>query len=143
MHLLFCKRNKRFCRVEKIMTGTDTPVAFKTWCGHQYRVGIICPPGWDRVKMAAKTWCGHVHISTGTPGVWTKILSDIILLLKKVIKFFDRSVNKRDFMKIVNLYLQMTILWQVLPSIIAVAKSRIFNFTNIDTINIGIILKLL
>ena len=20
-------------------------VAFKTWCGHQYRVGIICPPG--------------------------------------------------------------------------------------------------
>ena len=19
------------------------PVAFKTWCGHQYRVGIICP----------------------------------------------------------------------------------------------------
>ena len=21
------------------------PVAFKTWCGHQYCVGIICPPG--------------------------------------------------------------------------------------------------
>ena len=21
---------------------TGTPVAFKTWCGHQYRVGIIC-----------------------------------------------------------------------------------------------------
>ena len=20
------------------------PVAFKTWCGHYYRVGIICPP---------------------------------------------------------------------------------------------------
>ena len=22
----------------------STPVAFKTWCGHQYRVGIIYPP---------------------------------------------------------------------------------------------------
>ena len=23
---------------------TCAPVAFKTWCGHQYRMGIICPP---------------------------------------------------------------------------------------------------
>ena len=23
---------------------TGAPVAFKTWCGNQYRVGIICPP---------------------------------------------------------------------------------------------------
>ena len=23
---------------------SGAPVAFKTWCGHQYRVGIICPP---------------------------------------------------------------------------------------------------
>ena len=58
------------------------------------------------------------------------------MLFKKSIKLFDRSVNKRDFLKMVNLYPQMTILWQVLPSIIAIAKSRIFNFTNIDTINI-------
>ena len=27
-------------------------------------MGIICPPGWDRVKVAAKTWCGHVPTST-------------------------------------------------------------------------------
>ena len=26
---------------------SGAPVAFKTWCGHQYRVGIICPP-WSR-----------------------------------------------------------------------------------------------
>ena len=45
---------------------TGAPVAFKTWCGHDYRVGIICPPppGWDRVRVAAKTWCGHVPTST-------------------------------------------------------------------------------
>ena len=23
---------------------SGAPVAFKTWCGHQYWVGIICPP---------------------------------------------------------------------------------------------------
>ena len=23
---------------------SGAPVAFKTWCGHQCRVGIICPP---------------------------------------------------------------------------------------------------
>ena len=40
------------------------PVAFKTWCRHQYGVGIICPPGWDRVRVATKTWCGHVPSST-------------------------------------------------------------------------------
>ena len=45
-------------------TFSGAPVAFKTWCGHPYRVGIICPPGWDRVKVAAKTWCGHVPTST-------------------------------------------------------------------------------
>ena len=39
-------------------------LAFKTWCGHQNRVGIICPPGWDRVRVAAKTWCGYVPTST-------------------------------------------------------------------------------
>ena len=39
-------------------------MAFKTWCEHQFRLGIICPPGSDRVKVAAKTWCGHVPTST-------------------------------------------------------------------------------
>ena len=29
--------------VTKVITGAS--VAFKTWCGHQYRVGIISPPG--------------------------------------------------------------------------------------------------
>ena len=24
------------------------PVAVKTWWGHQYKVGIICPYGWNR-----------------------------------------------------------------------------------------------
>ena len=43
---------------------TGAPVAFKTWCGHQYRVGIICPPRLRQVKVAAKTWCGHVPTST-------------------------------------------------------------------------------
>ena len=44
---------------------------YRRACGFQnlvwtpvYRVGIICPPGWDRVKVAAKTWCGHVPSST-------------------------------------------------------------------------------
>ena len=27
-------------------------MAFKTWYGHQFRVGIICPPGWNRVKVS-------------------------------------------------------------------------------------------
>ena len=43
---------------------SGAPVAFKTWCGHQFREGIIYPPGGDRVKVAAKTWCGHVPTST-------------------------------------------------------------------------------
>ena len=41
---------------------SGAPMAFKTWWGHHYMVGIICtppPPGWNRVKMAAKTWCGQ------------------------------------------------------------------------------------
>ena len=38
-----------------------------TWWGHQYMVGIICPPGWNKVKLAAKTWWGHVPIPTGVP----------------------------------------------------------------------------
>ena len=36
------------------------PVAFKTWRGHQYMVGILCPPGYNRVKIKAKTWWGPV-----------------------------------------------------------------------------------
>ena len=39
------------------------PVAFKTWWGHQYMLGIICPPGWNRIKVAAKTWWGPVPMS--------------------------------------------------------------------------------
>jgi hypothetical protein len=33
---------------------TGAPVAFKTWWGHQHIVEIICPPGWNRVKVATK-----------------------------------------------------------------------------------------
>ena len=32
------------CWISKISGFTGAPVAFKTWCGHKYRVGIICPP---------------------------------------------------------------------------------------------------
>ena len=42
----------------------DDTNSSKMGCGHQYRVGIICPPGLDRVRVAAKTWCGHVTTST-------------------------------------------------------------------------------
>ena len=42
----------------------DDTNSYKMGCGHQYRVGIICPPGLDRVRVAAKTWCGHVTTST-------------------------------------------------------------------------------
>ena len=31
--------------VMSVIVYSGAPVAFKTWCGHQYMVGIICPPG--------------------------------------------------------------------------------------------------
>ena len=40
------------------------PVAFKTWWGHQYMVGIICPhpsPGWNRVL---KSWRPKLGVDT-------------------------------------------------------------------------------
>ena len=42
------KNNKLKTRfvVSDLVTGAH--VDFKTWCGHQYRVGIICPPPWLR-----------------------------------------------------------------------------------------------
>ena len=33
-----------------------THVVYKTWWGHQFMVGIICPRGWKRVNVSAKTW---------------------------------------------------------------------------------------
>ena len=33
---------------------SDATLAFKTWWGHYYIMGIICPPGWNRVKVTAK-----------------------------------------------------------------------------------------
>ena len=58
-------KNHRVCfRKKNCAVWAGVPMAFKTWCGHQYRVGIICPSGWDRVKVPAKTWCGHVPTST-------------------------------------------------------------------------------
>ena len=30
----------------------------KNWLEHPYIVGIICPPGWNRVKVAYKRWLG-------------------------------------------------------------------------------------
>ena len=47
---------------------SGAPVALKTWCGHQFREGIIYPPGGDRVKVAAKT-CPHIHMPTGAPAI--------------------------------------------------------------------------
>ena len=51
------------------MGGQIMPTLY--WCPHQvlkacgqYRVGIICPPGWDRVNVAVKNWCGQVPLST-------------------------------------------------------------------------------
>ena len=37
------------------------PVAFKTWCGHQYRGGIICPPAhlWKLISLS--DCCKHVN----------------------------------------------------------------------------------
>ena len=46
---------------------SGAPVAFKTWWGHQHMVGIICPAGWSRVKVAAKIFWGLVSMPTGTP----------------------------------------------------------------------------
>jgi hypothetical protein len=33
-------------------------------CNRRYMVGIFCPLGWNRVKVAAKICCGHVPMST-------------------------------------------------------------------------------
>ena len=38
-------------------------VAYKTWCGHQFMMGIICPRGWKRVNVASKTCWGLVPLS--------------------------------------------------------------------------------
>ena len=37
------------------------PVAFKTWCGRTYRVGIICPPGRDRVPQLVVDTSPYPH----------------------------------------------------------------------------------
>ena len=38
---------------------TGVPVAFKSWWGHQYRVGIIClPPDLNRVNVAFTEMAG-------------------------------------------------------------------------------------
>ena len=73
-HLWACVKLQLFWEGHKNLTlwtgcenigNAGAPVAFKSWCGRQYRVGIICPPpSWDRVKVAAKTWCVHVPTST-------------------------------------------------------------------------------
>ena len=62
-------------------------------CGFQnlvwtpvYRVGIICPPGWDMVNVAAKTWCGHVPTSTcpqARLSCYTEILFSLLQPFKK------------------------------------------------------------
>ena len=33
---------------DNFVLSAGVPVAFKIWCGHQYRVGIIAPPPWLR-----------------------------------------------------------------------------------------------
>ena len=44
-----------------------------------YRVGIICPPGWDRVKVDAKTWCGRVPTSKCPQArLWHKVNSTCV-----------------------------------------------------------------
>ena len=62
--------------------------AFKTWWGHQYRVGIICPspPGWDRVKVAsAKTWWGLLLVS---------VCLNLLLLLQTKFVFSKFYIDK-------------------------------------------------
>ena len=63
----------RICNVFEILFSfhqTGAPVAFKTWCGHQYRVGIICPPPCALVEIGLrwlpklgedKSPCPHTH----------------------------------------------------------------------------------
>ena len=33
---------------------------FESWLGHLSKLGIICPLGWNRVKVAAKWWLGQI-----------------------------------------------------------------------------------
>ena len=56
--------------------------------------GIICSPGWDRVKVATKTWCGHVPTST-CPQARLKLQ-----ILKTFLQLFYRYASEQILVKI-------------------------------------------
>ena len=62
------RRRKLTLKVKILQTAGDPGalVAFKTWWGHQYMVGIICPLSWNRTKVADITWWGPVPMSPCT-----------------------------------------------------------------------------
>ena len=69
---------------------SGAPMAFKTWLGHEYMVGIICPPlvgiglRWlPKLGVDSVHWTRpHIHMPTGAPVI--RLVPHLPIILKHV-----------------------------------------------------------